>query len=131
MFRPRPASALVARTADTTRPVSGNVMNTPGHGGGHDPKHAGTHGVRAQPLFVPSSTRPGERRRVPTRRGSSMKRKLKYSTLAVSALTAGGLLMALGPAASSAEGAVARGDFHAFAAGAGQDIGAHAQLVRR
>jgi hypothetical protein len=60
-----------------------------------------------------------------------MKRKQKYSTLAVSALTAGGLLMALGPAASSAEGAVARGDFHAFAAGAGQDIGGHAQLVRR
>jgi hypothetical protein len=59
-----------------------------------------------------------------------MKRKLTYSILAVTAFTAGGLLLALGPA-SSAGAEVARGDFQAFAAGAGQDITGRAQLLRR
>ena len=60
-----------------------------------------------------------------------MKRKLRFSILAVSALTAGGLLVALNPVASSAGDNAARGDFHAFAAGSGLGIGGHAQLVRR
>ena len=59
-----------------------------------------------------------------------MKRKLNYSILAVSVFTAGGLLLAVGPVASAGAD-VPRGDFRAFAAGASQDIGGHAQLVRR
>jgi hypothetical protein len=57
--------------------------------------------------------------------------KARYAVLAASIVTAGGLAIASSPAVSSVDGSAVRGEFHAFAAGAGRDIGGHAQLVRR
>ena len=60
-----------------------------------------------------------------------MKNSMKWSTVALSALIAGGLAFSCTGKASSESGQVTRGDLAAFAAGAGQSIGGHAQMVRR
>jgi hypothetical protein len=59
-----------------------------------------------------------------------MKSSQRCSIIAALAVTTGCALF-VATQAFAASGGAARGEFHAFAAGAGRDIGGHAQLVRR
>jgi hypothetical protein len=60
-----------------------------------------------------------------------MRRSLKRTLVAGAILAGGAAVIVAAAPTSSAQADVTRGDFHAFAAGAGLPIGGHAEMVRR
>ena len=60
-----------------------------------------------------------------------MEHKRTVRMLVATSLLAGGFVVAVATTASSTGATVTRGEVQAFAAGGGQDIGGHTQLVRR